>query len=109
MVYREQTVNVGQSGGVVQMKFGDVALEMSYRQAEAIAQQLAEHSRDGRRANPPVITKGCRVRCLYRGRSYGQIGTVLSCDGDRIAVGYASNIVGGGYKPYELELVDDSE
>ena len=44
MVYREQTVNVGQSGGVVQMKFGDVALEMSYRQAEALAQQLAEHS-----------------------------------------------------------------
>lgn len=108
MVFREQTVNVGQSGGTVQMKFGDVTLELGYRQAEALCNELRLAARAGRRVYPPTLAIGDSVRCVY-GRFSGQGGIVHSCSetGEEFAIEFNSGNIAAGYEACELELTPD--
>jgi transcription antitermination factor NusG len=103
-LYREQTVNVGQSGDTVQMKFSDVTLELGFRQAESLANELRLSARAGRRANPPTLKVGDAVRCLA-GPFSGQLATVHSNYGDDYAVVFASGSVTVGFAAYELDPV----
>jgi len=106
MIYADQNIHLSHGMTSIRLVFGEHSLDLSYRQSEDLAWKLLEQTAIGRRANPPAIKAGDRVRCLY-GRSRGQLATVLSGDGPTWGLAFASNIVGVGYESHELELIEE--